>query len=79
MMTYGYVANDDVWPFWPPEFGLVGGALGCNRKVEGSVPPTRGPNWAPISGGGVLPEIRAPAHEGQPVSLPEAFGGNRRL
>ena len=53
----GYVANDDVWPCWPPEFGLVGGALACSRKVAGSVPPTRGPNWAPISGGGVLPEI----------------------
>ena len=53
----GYVANDDVWPCWPPEFGLRGGALACNRKVAGSVPPTRGPNWAPISGGGVLLEI----------------------
>ena len=53
----GYVGNDDVWPCWPPEFGLVGGALACSRKVAGSVPPTRGPNWAPISGGGVLPEI----------------------
>ena len=53
----GYVASDDVWPCWPPEFGLVGGALACSRKVAGSNPPTRGPNWAPISGGGVLPEI----------------------
>ena len=53
----GYVANDDVWPCWPPEFGLVGGTLACSRKVAGSAPPTRGPNWAPISGGGVLPEI----------------------
>ena len=53
----GYVANDDVWPCWPPEFGLVGGAPACNRKVAGSIPPTRGLNWAPISGGGVLPEI----------------------
>ena len=53
----GYVANDDVWPCWPPEFGLVGGTLACSRKVAGSIPPTRGPNWAPISGGGVLPEI----------------------
>ena len=53
----GYVANDDVWPCWPPEFGLVGGTPACNRKVAGSVPPTRGLNWAPISGGGVLPEI----------------------
>ena len=53
----GYVANDDVWPCWPPEIGLVGGSLACNRKVAGSTPPTRGPNWAPISGGGVLPEI----------------------
>ena len=53
----GYVANDDVWPCWPPEFGLVGGILACSRKVAGSIPPTRGPNWAPISGGGVLPEI----------------------
>ena len=53
----GYVANDDVWPCWPPEFGLVGGALACSRKVAGSIPPARGPNWAPISGGGVLPEI----------------------
>ena len=53
----GYVANDDVWPRWPPEFGLVGGAPACNRKVAGSIPPTRGLNWAPISGGGVLPEI----------------------
>ena len=31
----------------------------CNRKVAGSIPPTRGPNWAPISGGGVLQEIGA--------------------
>ena len=53
----GYVANDDVCPCCPPEFGLVGGTLACSRKVAGSVPPTRGPNWAPISGGGVLPEI----------------------
>ena len=53
----GYVANDDAWPCWPPEFGLVGGAPACNRKVAGSIPPTRGLNWAPISGGGVLPEI----------------------
>ena len=53
----GYVANDDVWPCWPPESGLVGGAPACNRKVAGSIPPTRGLNWAPISGGGVLPEI----------------------
>ena len=53
----GYVANDAVWPCWPPEFGLVGGSLACNRKVAGSTPPTRGPDWAPISGGGVLPEI----------------------
>ena len=53
----GYVANDDVWPCWPPEFGLVGGTPACNRKVAGSIPPTRGLNWAPISGGGVLPEI----------------------
>ena len=50
-------SNDDVWPRWPPDFGLVGGTLPCSRKVAGSVPPTRGPNWAPISGGGVLPEI----------------------
>ena len=60
----GYVGNDDVWPCWPPEYGLVGGTLACNRKVAGSIPPTRGPNWAPISGGGVLPEteprFRAP-------------------
>ena len=40
----GYVANEDVWPRWPPEFGLVGGTQACNRKVPGSVPPTRGPN-----------------------------------
>ena len=53
----GYVANDDVWPCWPLEFGLVGGTPACNRKVAGSIPPTRGLNWAPISGGGVLPEI----------------------
>ena len=53
----GYVANDDVWPCWPPEFGLVGGTPACNRKVAGSIPPTRSLNWAPISGGGVLPEI----------------------
>ena len=53
----GYVANDEVWPCWPPEFGLDGGTLACSRKVAGSAPPTRGPNWAPISGGGVLPEI----------------------
>ena len=53
----GYVANDDVWPCWPPEFGLVGGTPACNRKVAGSIPPTRGLNWAPISGGRVLPEI----------------------
>ena len=55
----GHVANEDVWPCWPPEFGLVGGAQACNRKVAGSIPPTSGPNWAPISGGGVLPEIGA--------------------
>ena len=55
----GYVANEDVWPCWPPEFGLVGGAQACNRKVAGSIPATSGPNWAPISGGGVLPEIGA--------------------
>ena len=35
----GYVANDDVWPCWPPEFGLVGGTPACNRKVAGSIPP----------------------------------------
>ena len=69
----GYVANDDVWPCWPPEFGLVGGALACSRKVAGSIPPTRGPNWAPISGGGVLPEIEprfpAPCRENRgPIS-----------
>ena len=28
----GHVANEDVWPCWPPEFGLVGGAQACNRK-----------------------------------------------
>ena len=55
----GHVANEDVWPCWPPEAGLVGGAQACNRKVAGSIPPTSGPNWAPISGGGVLPEIGA--------------------
>ena len=55
----GHVANEDVWPCWPPKFGLVGGAQACNRKVAGSIPPTSGPNWAPISGGGVLPEIGA--------------------
>ena len=55
----GHVANEDVWPCWPPEFGLVGGAQACNRKVAGSIPATSGPNWAPISGGGVLPEIGA--------------------
>ena len=55
----GHVANEDVWPCWPPEFGLVGGAQACNRKVAGSIPPMSGPNWAPISGGGVLPEIGA--------------------
>ena len=36
----GYVANDDVWPRGPHEFGLVGGALACSRKVAGSIPPT---------------------------------------
>ena len=52
----GCVANDDVWPCWPPEFGPVGGALGCSRKVAGSVPPTQighrfhARNRAPISG-----------------------------
>ena len=55
----GHVANEDVWPCWPPEFGLVGGAQACNRKVAGSIPATSGPNWAPISGGGVLLEIGA--------------------
>ena len=55
----GHVANEDVWPRWPPESGLVGGAQACNRRVAGSIPPTSGPNWAPISGGGVLPEIGA--------------------
>ena len=55
----GHVANEDVWPRWPPEFGLVGGAQACNRKVAGSIPPTSGPNWAPISGGEVLPETGA--------------------
>ena len=54
----GHVANEDAWPCWPPEFGLVGGAQACNRKVAGSIPPTSGPNWAPISGE-VLPEIGA--------------------
>ena len=53
----GHVANEDVWPCWPPKLGLVGGTQACNRKVAGSIPPTRGPNWAPISGGEVLPEI----------------------
>ena len=52
----GHVANEDVWPCWPPELGLVGGTQACNRKVAGSIPPTRGPNWAPISGGEVLPK-----------------------
>ena len=58
----GYVANDDVWPCWPPEFGLVGGTLACNRKVAGSFPHARpklgtdfrrrgfAGNRAPISG-----------------------------
>ena len=55
----GHVANEDVWPCWPPKLGLVGGTQACNRKVAGSIPPTRGPNWAPISGGEVLPEIGA--------------------
>ena len=55
----GYVANEDVSPRWPRELGLVGRAWACNRKVAGSIPPTRGPNWAPISGGKVLPEIGA--------------------
>ena len=55
----GHAANEDVWPCWPPEFGLVGGAQACNRKVAGSIPPTSGPNWAPISGGEVLPETGA--------------------
>ena len=54
----GHVANEDVWPCWPSEFGL-GGAQACNRKVAGSIPPTSGPNWAPISGGEVLPETGA--------------------
>ena len=67
----GYVANDDVWPCWPPEFGLVGGTPACNRKVAGSVPPTRGLNWAPISGGGVLPEIEP--------RFPAPCRGNRGL
>ena len=39
----GHVANEDVWPCWPPEFGLVGGAQACNRKVAGSVPPHERP------------------------------------
>ena len=43
----GYVANDDVWPCWPPEFGLVGGALACSRKVAGSI---RRGDRSPISG-----------------------------
>ena len=55
----GHVANEDVWPCWPLEPGLVGGTQACNKKVAGSIPPTRGPNWAPISGGEVLPEIGA--------------------
>ena len=55
----GHVANEDVWPCWPPELGLVGGTQACNRKVAGSIPPTRGRNWAPISGREVLPEIGA--------------------
>ena len=55
----GHVANEDVWPCWPPEFGLVGGAQACNLSVAGSIPPTSGPNWAPISGGEVLPETGA--------------------
>ena len=55
----GHVANEDVWPCWPAELGLVGGKQACNRKVAGSIPPPRGPNWAPISGGEVLPEIGA--------------------
>ena len=37
----GHVANEDVWPCWPPEFGLVGGAQACNRKVAGSRFPPR--------------------------------------
>ena len=52
-----HVVNEEVWPCWPPECGLVGGA----RKVAGSIPATSGPNWAPISGGRVLPEPRFPA------------------
>ena len=35
----GYVANEGVWPCWPPEFGLVGGTQACNRKVASSIPP----------------------------------------
>ena len=64
----GHVANEDVWPCWPPESGLVGGAQACNRKVAGSIPPTSGPNWAPISSGGVLPEIGA--------RFPAPYSGN---
>ena len=33
----GHVANEDVWPRWPPELGLVGGTQACNRKVAGSI------------------------------------------
>ena len=68
----GYVANEDVWPCWPPEFGLVGGTQACNRKVAGSVPRTPGPNWAPISGGGVL--FSAPRRENRSPICGETAG-----
>ena len=35
----GHVANEDVWPCWPLELGLVGGTQACNRKFAGSIPP----------------------------------------
>ena len=68
----GHVAHEDVWPCWPPELGLVGGTQACNRKVAGSIPPTRGPNWAPISGGEVLPVAEIGAE------FPERLRARRR-
>ena len=43
----GHVANEDVWPCWPRESGLVGGTQACNQKVAGSIPPHARFCWKP--------------------------------
>ena len=51
MLLYGRAGH--------PNLAWLVGAQACKQKVEGSIPPARGSNRAPISGGGVLLETEA--------------------